>query len=129
MSQRCNLSTSAERDSVSARSPPIQPTPITAASTVFTARSLPYLLLAHKNHDETECANSLLALRGAISDEAIQFLSAFWIASRSHWAGHFGPDPLARNDEKSGRFVNHSARPGVWIPGSELRSAPEWRPN
>jgi hypothetical protein len=51
MSHRCNLSTSAERDSVSARKPPIQPTPITAASTVFTARSLPYLLPAHKNHD------------------------------------------------------------------------------
>src|SRR5215831_9131139 len=51
MSHRCNLSTSAERDSVSARSPPIQPTPITAASTVFTARSLPGLVPAHNNHD------------------------------------------------------------------------------
>src|SRR5690242_10706503 len=56
MSHRCNLSTSAERESVSARKPPIQPTPITAASTVFTARSLLYLLRADKNHDGIEGA-------------------------------------------------------------------------
>jgi hypothetical protein len=37
---------------VSARKPPIQPTPITAASVVFTARFLPGLLPADKNHDE-----------------------------------------------------------------------------
>src|SRR5579862_4157613 len=36
MSHRCNLSTSAVRDNVSARKPPIQPTPITPTSTVFT---------------------------------------------------------------------------------------------
>jgi len=41
MSQRCNLSTSAVRESVSARKPPIQPTPITPASTVFTGDVLP----------------------------------------------------------------------------------------
>src|ERR1700720_2897444 len=38
MSHRCNLSTSAVRDKVSARKPPIQPTPITPTSTVFTGR-------------------------------------------------------------------------------------------
>jgi hypothetical protein len=36
ISQMCSLSTSAERDSVSARMPPHQPVPITAASTCFT---------------------------------------------------------------------------------------------
>src|SRR5665647_2464321 len=46
MSQICNLSTSAVRDSVSARVPPTHPTPITAASTVFTGRiPLQFLLL------------------------------------------------------------------------------------
>src|SRR5262245_11731621 len=40
MSHRCNLSTRAVRLSVSARVPPTHPTPITAASTVFT-RLLP----------------------------------------------------------------------------------------
>src|ERR1700722_15787100 len=38
MSHKCNLSTSAVRDKVSARKPPIQPTPITPTSTVFTGR-------------------------------------------------------------------------------------------
>src|SRR5271167_3538185 len=46
MSHRCNLSTKAVRDSVSARKPPIHPTPITAASTVFTGRFLVVLKLA-----------------------------------------------------------------------------------
>src|ERR1700692_1450677 len=50
MSHRCNLSTSAVRDKVSARSPPIQPPPITPTSTVFTACFLA-LLRAHKDHD------------------------------------------------------------------------------
>src|SRR5580704_17427066 len=50
MSQRCNLSTSAVRDSVSARKPPIQPTPITPTSTVFTGH-FPRFLRAHKDHD------------------------------------------------------------------------------
>src|SRR5271154_4664890 len=50
MSHRCNLSTSAVRDKVSARKPPIQPTPITPTSTVFTACFLA-LLRAHKDHD------------------------------------------------------------------------------
>src|SRR6266516_7153844 len=51
MSQRYNLSTSALRESVSARRPPIHPTPITAASTVFTALASRLCLPAHKNHD------------------------------------------------------------------------------
>src|SRR5580693_3204455 len=50
MSHRCNLSTSAVRDNVSARKPPIQPTPITAASTVFTGH-FPRFLRGHKDHD------------------------------------------------------------------------------
>src|SRR5437588_12337253 len=53
MSQRCNLSTRALRESVSARRPPIHPTPITAASTVFTALASRPSLPAHKNHDAT----------------------------------------------------------------------------
>jgi hypothetical protein len=40
MSQRCNLSTSAVRASVSARKPPIQPTPIHPTSTCFTVALL-----------------------------------------------------------------------------------------
>src|ERR1700676_1294882 len=50
MSHRCNLSTSAVRDNVSARKPPIQPTPITPTSTVFTGH-FPRFLRAHKDHD------------------------------------------------------------------------------
>src|SRR5579862_1003510 len=55
MSHRCNLSTSAVRDNVSARRPPIQPTPITPTSTVFTAYFLA-LLRAHKDHAATKDA-------------------------------------------------------------------------
>src|SRR5260370_27062843 len=51
MSQRCNLSTRALRESVSPRRPPINPTPIPAASTVFTALASRLCLPAHKNHD------------------------------------------------------------------------------
>src|SRR5271166_4498834 len=101
MSHRCNLSTSAVRDSVSARKPPIQPTPITDASTVFTARFLPGLLPAHKDHDEAECANSLLSFRKPRSGYPESII-----------VGHVGFD-----------------KPGAWIPGSELRSAPDLRPN
>src|SRR5580658_10865038 len=50
MSHRCNLSTSAVRDNVSARKPPIQPTPITPTSTVFTGH-FPRFLRGHKDHD------------------------------------------------------------------------------
>src|SRR5690242_4146448 len=89
MSHRCNLSTSAVRDSVSARKPPIQPTPITAASTVFTARSR--VLQAHKNHDATveanvfhHCEPTGPARSGRPDDklrEAIQKSDKNWIAS------------------------------------------------
>src|SRR5690242_10924462 len=47
MSQRCSLSTSAERASVSARRPPIQPTPIHPTSTCFTR-----LLLVNRRHNQ-----------------------------------------------------------------------------
>src|ERR1700692_1698537 len=63
MSHRCNLSTSAVRDKVSARKPPIQPTPITPTSTVFTACFLA-LLRAHKDHDAAGRA-MLHPLRGS----------------------------------------------------------------
>src|SRR5580692_703240 len=42
MSHRYNLSTSAVRDNVSARKPPIQPTPITPTSTIFTGHRPSY---------------------------------------------------------------------------------------
>jgi len=41
MSQRCSLSTSAVRARVSARKPPIQPTPIHPTSTCLTSRFSP----------------------------------------------------------------------------------------
>src|SRR5215213_800857 len=50
MSQRCSLSTSAVRASVSARKPPIQPTPMHPTSTCFTYALL-FLLLAKPARD------------------------------------------------------------------------------
>src|ERR1700726_1081875 len=50
MSHKCNLSTSAVRENVWARKPPIQPTPITPTSTVCTGH-FPRFLRAHKDHD------------------------------------------------------------------------------
>src|SRR5579872_4223379 len=87
MSQRCNLSTSAVRDSVSARKPPIQPTPITPASTVFTERFLRSFCCSRTRAAARRHPNRSLPPpeRGRSSDEAKQ--------SRAG-GGQFVNDPL-----------------------------------
>src|SRR5580692_4266487 len=95
MSQRCSLSTSAVRDSVSARKPPIQPTPITPASTVFTAR-FPVSLRAHKDHaaarDATGSHQTVLSSSAQAGDPVIAddegWLFAFVDTGCPAFAGH-----------------------------------------